>query len=116
MKAAYITQTGPPENIHYGELPAPQPGPGQVLVQIGAVSVNPIDTYIRSGAIGMKVPMPYIVGCDLAGTVEAVGPARRVSGRATGSGGRTRGWPAGREPSLNMRPSRPTGSTRHPRE
>ncbi len=74
MKAAYITQTGPPENIHYGDLPAPQPGPRQVLVKVGAVSVNPIDTYIRSGAIGMGVPMPYIVGCDLAGTVEAAGP------------------------------------------
>ena len=45
-----------------------------MLVKVGAVSVNPIDTYLPSGAIGMGVPKPYIVGCDLAGTVEAAGP------------------------------------------
>ncbi len=74
MKAAYIEQTGPPEVIHYGELPTPQPTGSQVLVQVGAVSVNPIDTYIRSGTVRMPIPMPYIVGCDLAGTVVEVGP------------------------------------------
>jgi NADPH:quinone reductase len=74
MKAAYIERTGPPENIVYGERPTPAPGPGQVLVRVGAVSVNPIDTYLRAGRVAMPLPMPYIVGCDLAGTVEAVGP------------------------------------------
>ena len=74
MKAAYIEQTGGPEVIQYGELPTPTPGEGEVLVRVGAVSVNPIDTYIRSGAVAMPLPKPFIVGCDLAGTVEAVGP------------------------------------------
>ncbi len=74
MKAAYIEQTGPPENIRYGELPPPTPGPGQVLVKVRAVAVNPIDTYIRAGMVPMPLPKPYIVGCDLAGQVEAVGP------------------------------------------
>lgn len=74
MKAAYIEQTGPPENIRYGELPTPEPQGSQVLVKVEAVSVNPVDTYIRSGAIDMPLPMPFIVGCDLAGTVEKVGP------------------------------------------
>jgi NADPH2:quinone reductase len=74
MKAAYIQQTGPPENIVYGDLPQPQPRGKQVLVKIGAVAVNPIDTYLRSGAVKMDLPMPFIVGCDLAGTVEAAGP------------------------------------------
>ena len=74
MKAAYIEQPGPPENIRYGDLPDPQAGEGQVLVRVGAVAVNPIDTYIRSGAISMELPKPFVPGCDLAGTVEAVGP------------------------------------------
>lgn len=74
MKAAYIQQTGSPDNLMYGDLPAPTAGGSQVLVKVAAVAVNPIDTYIRSGAVAMKLPSPYIVGCDLAGTVEACGP------------------------------------------
>jgi len=74
MKAAYIDQTGPPENIRYGDLPTPEPKGSQVLVKVGAVAVNPVDTYVRGGMIGFELPMPFIVGCDLAGTVEAVGP------------------------------------------
>src|SRR3989441_2357656 len=69
MKAAYINKTGPPENILYGDLPAPKPGPTQCLVKVGAVAVNPVDTYIRGGMIQMQLPSPFIVGCDLAGTV-----------------------------------------------
>jgi NADPH2:quinone reductase len=74
MKAAFIRQTGPPESIEYGELPTPEPTGSQVLVKVGAVALNPVDTYIRGGAIQMPLPLPFIVGCDLAGTVERVGP------------------------------------------
>ena len=74
MKAAYIQQTGPPQNIVYGDLPTPKPGPTEVLVKIAAVAVNPVDTYIRSGMVPMRLPVPLVVGCDLAGMVEAVGP------------------------------------------
>lgn len=74
MKAAYIEETGPPEQIQYGELPQPKPGAGQVLVKVGAVAVNPIDTYIRNGANFWELPKPFVVGCDLAGVVEEVGP------------------------------------------
>ena len=73
MKAAFIEQPGPPENIHYGDLPEPKVGDSHVLVRVKAVAVNPIDTYIRSGMIKMELPSPFIVGCDLAGTVERVG-------------------------------------------
>ena len=73
MKAAYIQETGGPEKIVFGELPDPSPGNGEVLVQVGAVSVNPIDTYVRGGMVPAKLPMPFVVGSDLAGTVEAVG-------------------------------------------
>ena len=74
MKAAFIQQPGPPENIVFGDLPVPAPTGAQVLVRVRAVSVNPIDTYLRSGAVAMPLPKPFIVGCDLAGVVEAVGP------------------------------------------
>ena len=50
MKAAYIQETGPPENIIIGELPVPTLMPGQVLVRVAAVAVDPIDKYIRSGS------------------------------------------------------------------
>lgn len=74
MRAAYIEQTGPPESIRIGELPDPKPTGTQVLVQTRAASVNPIDTYIRSGAAPMNLPRPFIIGSDLAGVVKAVGP------------------------------------------
>ena len=74
MKAAYIQHTGPPENIIYGDLPESEPVETQVLIKVAAVSVNPVDTYVRSGIVGFELPNPFIVGCDVAGTVEAVGP------------------------------------------
>jgi len=73
MLAAYITETGAPSVIQYGELPKPTPGIGEVLVKVGAVAVNPIDTYIRNGTVAMPLRFPFVVGCDLAGTVESVG-------------------------------------------
>jgi NADPH:quinone reductase len=73
MKAAYITQTGPPENITVGDLPTPEPAESQVLVRVRAAALNPVDTYIRAGSIPMPTPFPFIVGCDLAGVVEQCG-------------------------------------------
>lgn len=75
MKAAFIHQTGPAENIVVGELPDPTPTGSQVLVRVGAASINPIDTYVRSGlAAPPNMPLPFIIGSDLAGVVAAVGP------------------------------------------
>src|SRR5438552_16337401 len=54
------------------EIPDPQPGPGQVVVRMHAVGVNPVETYIRSG-IYPKPPTPYTPGADGAGVVEAIG-------------------------------------------
>lgn len=73
MKAAFITQTGPPSVIRYDEIDTPTPGDGQVLVRMSAVAVNPIDTYIRSGLVDLPLPDRYIIGSDVAGTIEAVG-------------------------------------------
>ena len=73
MKAAFINQTGPPEVINYGNLPDPRPSRRQCLVKVGAVDVNPIDTYVRSGSIPAQLTFPFILGRDLAGTVVETG-------------------------------------------
>jgi NADPH2:quinone reductase len=73
MKAVYIEATGSPNVIQYGDLPEPTCGPNQVMIEVAAVSVNPIDTYIRNGANFWELPKPYIIGCDFAGTVVEVG-------------------------------------------
>lgn len=77
MKAAYFNQPGPPEVIQYGDVPTPAISGSQVLVKTAAVAVNPIDTYIRNGANYWELPRPYIIGADMAGTVEHVGPAAK---------------------------------------
>lgn len=73
MKAAFIEKTGSPDVIQYGDLPAPVLKPHEVLVKVQAVSVNPIDTYIRNGANYWPLPQPFIIGCDLAGIITQVG-------------------------------------------
>ena len=88
MKAAYIEMTGAPDVIRYGDLPKPIPKDREVLVRVECASLNPVDTYIRAGVIAMPLPKPFILGCDLAGTVEAVGPKVtrfRVGDRVWGS-------------------------------
>jgi NADPH:quinone reductase len=88
MKAASIESTGPPDVIRYGDLPDPEPKEGEVRVKVVAVAVNPIDTYIRSGAAPMALPKPFIVGCDLAGVVDKLGPGAhrfKVGDRVWGS-------------------------------
>ncbi|WP_324790069.1 NADPH:quinone reductase [Streptomyces sp. H51] len=74
MLAAYIDRFGPPEVIRHGELPDPVPGPTDVLVAVDAVAVNHVDTFVRSGAWRTPVPLPFVVGRDLVGTVVAAGP------------------------------------------
>jgi NADPH2:quinone reductase len=95
MKAAYINAPCPPEFIQLGDLPTPEPKAGEVRVRIASASVNPIDTYIRSGMVAMNLPKPFIPGCDFAGTVDAIGtgvtrfkPGDRVWGSNQGLLGR----------------------------
>lgn len=73
MKAAFIESTGSANIIQYGDVPDLVPGPSEVLIQMSAVSVNPIDTYIRSGSVKLELPPRYVVGSDVAGTISAVG-------------------------------------------
>lgn len=82
MTAAYITGFGPPAAVLVGRLPVPVPRPTDVLVRVEAVAVNHVDTYVRSGAYRTPVPMPFVIGRDLVGTVAEVGAA--VSGFRAG--------------------------------
>ncbi len=88
MKAAFFENPGAPEVIRYGDLPQPVAKTGEVLVRVAAAALNPIDTYIRAGIVAMPLPKPFIPGCDLAGTVTAVGAgvkAFKVGDRVWGS-------------------------------
>jgi NADPH:quinone reductase len=73
MKAIRVNEFGGPEVLRLEEVPAPQPGPGQVLVRMHAVGVNPVETYIRAGTYARLPELPYTPGNDGAGVVEQVG-------------------------------------------
>ncbi len=72
MKAIQVKQTGGPEVLQLVDLPAPQPKPNEALVKIAASGVNFIDVYQREGRY--KVPLPFVLGQEGAGTVTSVGP------------------------------------------
>ena len=73
MKAAYIKELGPAENIVFGDMPVPVIGASRALVKVVAVAVDPIDTYIRRGAFPMNLSFPFIIGRDMVGVVDSVG-------------------------------------------
>ena len=72
MKAVRIHEDGGPEVLRYENAPDPEPGPGEVLVQLRAASLNHLDVWLRKGL--PSVPKPRILGADGAGTVAALGP------------------------------------------
>ena len=73
MKAAYIEKTGGPEVIKVEEIEPETPGHGKVRIRVHAVSVNPIDTYLRSGSVASEIHDRYILGCDASGVIESIG-------------------------------------------
>jgi NADPH:quinone reductase-like Zn-dependent oxidoreductase len=73
MKAAYITAAGGTDTFVYGDLPDPLAGPGEVVVDIHAASVNGADWKSRTGGYGGAMQFPYILGRDFSGVVSAVG-------------------------------------------
>ena len=75
MRGIGITETGGPEVLDLYELPEVHPGPGEVRVRVRAVSVNPVDTMMRvSKQFNTENPSPFIVGMDLAGNIDEIGP------------------------------------------
>ncbi|HYV31681.1 MAG TPA: NADPH:quinone reductase [Candidatus Binatia bacterium] len=73
MKAIRVHQFGGPEVLRLEEGPTPQPGPGQALVRVHAIGVNPVETYQRSGS-NPAIKLPWTPGTDAAGLIEVVGP------------------------------------------
>ena len=72
MKRIVIRQPGGPEQMVVEDAPAPEPGPGEVRIDVAASGVNFIDVYFRSGQY--KADLPITLGSEAAGTVSAVGP------------------------------------------
>lgn len=73
MKAAYIERHGGPDVLKYGDMPDPVAGPGQIVVDIAAASVNGADWKVREGTSGQLAHFPYILGRDFSGVVSALG-------------------------------------------
>lgn len=71
MKAIQVKQPDGPEVMEYVDLPVPQPKPNEAVVKIAAIGVNFIDVYNREGRY--KVPLPFVLGQEAAGTITAVG-------------------------------------------
>ncbi|HET9172776.1 MAG TPA: NADPH:quinone reductase [Actinospica sp.] len=95
MRAAYIEELGPPEAIRHGVLPDPEPGPTDVLVRVWATTVNPVDTFVRSGVFRTPIPFPFVLARDLVGEVVRPGsaatgfePGERVWCNSLGHAGR----------------------------
>ena len=71
MRAIQVSQVGGPEVLTLVDVPVPQPGPGEALVQIKAAGVNFIDVYFREGRY--PAPLPFINGQEASGVVTAIG-------------------------------------------
>jgi NADPH:quinone reductase-like Zn-dependent oxidoreductase len=73
MKAAVIDRHGGPDVLRYAEVPDPEAGPGEVLVDVHAASVNAADWQVRRGDINPDKQFPYILGRDFSGIVVGAG-------------------------------------------
>jgi len=74
MKAAFFMKNGGPEVLQYDEVADPVAGPGQVLVDVHAASVNGADGKVRAGSYAPITRFPYVPGRDFSGVVAALGP------------------------------------------
>ena len=82
MRAVRVRDFGDPKVLVVEETPEPVPGPGEVLVRVGAAGVNPVETYIRAGAYSELPSLPYTPGSDAGGVIEAVGSGVGASAAA----------------------------------
>ena len=73
MKAAYFERHGGPEVIRYGDLPDPEAGLGEIVVDIHAASVNGADCKVLSGRYSQLSDLPHVLGRDFSGVVAALG-------------------------------------------
>jgi NADPH:quinone reductase-like Zn-dependent oxidoreductase len=73
MKAAIFRQHGGPEVLEYADVPDPRMRADEVLIQVKACALNHLDIFVRRGMPGIKIPLPHILGNDIAGVVRDVG-------------------------------------------
>jgi len=83
MKAVVFEEHGGTEVLQYTDIPDPEPGPYEVLIEVKAAGANFNDIWARRGMPGMKVIFPHVSGSDAAGVVRALGS--EVSGTGFGS-------------------------------
>jgi NADPH:quinone reductase-like Zn-dependent oxidoreductase len=74
MKAVLLVGHGGPEMLRYGDAQDPVAGPGEIVVDVHAASVNAADYKVRLGSYDSKLKFPYILGRDFSGLVSAIGP------------------------------------------
>ena len=84
MKAWRVHDFGEPETMKFENVPAPEPGPGQVLIKVAAAGLNFFDILQVQGKYQIKPPFPFIPGAEVAGTVEGTG--ERVLAMVSGGG------------------------------
>jgi NADPH:quinone reductase-like Zn-dependent oxidoreductase len=73
MKAVIFRQHGGPEVLEYTDVPEPSIKANEVLVEVRACALNHLDVWTRGGLPGIKIPLPHILGNDIAGVVREVG-------------------------------------------
>jgi len=73
MKAVIFSQHGGPEVLEFTEVADPQIKANEVLVEVRACALNHLDVWVRGGLPGIKIPLPHILGNDVAGVVREVG-------------------------------------------
>jgi len=73
MKALAFHEHGGLDKLRYQDVPDPKPGAGDVLVRVRACALNHLDLFVREGLPGLKLPLPFWSGCDIAGEVVEVG-------------------------------------------
>jgi NADPH2:quinone reductase len=74
MRAMVVTEFGPPEVLRLQQMPQPRPGPADLLIEVHAAALNPIDFKIRRGAFGKGRKFPFIPGYDVSGVIREMGP------------------------------------------
>lgn len=73
-RAVVIDRFGGPDVLELREIDKPAPGPGEILVRVLASGTNPVEAKIRQGVAMPDLPLPAVLGGDVSGVVEAVGP------------------------------------------
>ena len=73
MRAAHILANGELEQVIVGDIPPPEPGVGEAVVEVAAAALNHLDIWVRKGRPGLSLNFPHVLGSDAAGTVIEVG-------------------------------------------